>query len=402
MSLEYRIPAEAETRDAMIAADAASGGEMHEEDFERELRTVPRDRFLAAYDEGRPVGLTGSYPFDLTVPGGTVSAAGVTWVGVLPSHRRRGILRELMRRQLEDVRARGEPVAILWASEAAIYGRFGYGIAAPNASLAAQRPAFALRDAPAPTASVRLISQDEAREAFPPLYERIRLARPGMLSRSEQWWREHRLADPEHWRRGAGPKFYAVLEVDRRAEGFAMYRVAPRWDNGTPQGELRVIEAQATSPEATRELWRFLFGIDLVATVRTSIFDPNSPLFLMVVDPRSLHITLSDGLWLRLLDVEQSLRARSYSSGDSVVIEVLDELCEWNVGRYRVGENGGRTPDGADLRLHVADLASLYLGGFDVHRLAAAGRIEELSPGALDRAGRIFRTHETPFCPEVF
>ncbi len=402
MALEYRIPAEDETRDAMVAADAASGGEMHEEDFERELRTVPRDRFLAAYDDGRPVGLTGSYAFDLTIPGGTVAAAGVTWVGVLPSHRRRGILRELMRLQLEDVHRRGEPVAILWASEAAIYGRFGYGIAAPNASLDARRPAFALRGDPAPTGSVRLVSQEEAQEAFPPVYDRIRLQRPGMLSRTDHWWREHRLADPEHWRRGAGAKFYALLELNGRAEAFATYRVASKWDDGMPQGEVRVIEAHATSPEATRELWRFLFGIDLVATVRSEIFDPNSPLFLMVVDPRTLRVTLHDGLWLRLLDVDAALRARSYRREGSVVIEVVDDVCKWNTGRYRAGADAGRTDDAPELRLHVADLASAYLGAFDFHRLAAAGRVEELADGALDRGSLLFGTAGTPFCPEIF
>jgi predicted acetyltransferase len=248
VALDFRSPAEDEARAVMAAATAAFGGELRDEDFEREHPSMPVDRMLAAYDDGRPVGLAGSYEFELTVPGGAVPAAGVTWVGVLPSHRRRGILRELMRLQVEDVRARGEPVAILWASEAAIYGRFGYGISAPSGRIDARRDGFALRDDPAPAGAVRIVAREEARDAFPPVYERVRAGRAGMLSRSEHWWDAHRLADPEHWRDGASPKFYALLELDGRPEGYAMYRIASKWERGFPEGLVRVSEAIATSP----------------------------------------------------------------------------------------------------------------------------------------------------------
>ena len=135
---------------------------------------MPVDRLLAAWDDGRPVGVTASYPFSLTIPGGDAPAAGVTWVGVLPSHRRRGILRELMRRQLDDVHARGESLAILWASESLIYGRFGYGIAAPQTQIDAERSSFGLRDDAGARGVLRLVTVEEAAELFPPVYERIR------------------------------------------------------------------------------------------------------------------------------------------------------------------------------------------------------------------------------------
>ena len=403
MTLDFRVPKQDEARAVMAAATVAFGGELRDEDFERERESMPADRMLAAYDDGRPVGLAGSYAFELTVPGGRVPAAGVTWVGVLPSHRRRGILRSLMRLQLEDVRARGEPVAILWASEAAIYGRFGYGISAPNAAIDARRDGFVLRGDPPPAGAVRLVEREEAAEAFPSVYERVRAGRPGMLSRSARWWEGHRLADPEHWRQGASPKYYAVLELDGRPEGYAMYRIASKWERGFPEGVVRISEAIATSPEATRELWRFLFGIDLVVRVNADIFDPASPLFLMVADPRRLHLTLHDGLWLRFVDLEAALAARTYAAdGEAVVLEVLDELCPWNAGRFRIGEGVERTDDAADVRLGIADVASLYLGGFDVWRLAAAGRVEELRPGGLARADALLRAPVTPFCPEIF
>jgi predicted acetyltransferase len=402
VALDFRSPAEDEARAVMAAASVAFGGELREEDFERERASMPADRMLAAYDDGRPVGLAGSYAFELTVPGGQVPAAGVTWVGVLPSHRRRGVLRNLMRLQLEDVRARGEPLAILWASEAAIYGRFGYGISAPSGGIDARRDGFALRDDPGPAGAVRIVEREEARGAFRDVYERVRVARPGMLSRSERWWDEHRLADPEHWRQGASPKFYALLELDGRPEGYAMYRIASKWERGFPEGTVRVSEAIATSPEATRELWRFLFGIDLVVRVNADIFDPASPVFLMVVDPRRLHLTLSDGLWLRFVDVEAALAVRAYGDGEPAVVELLDELCPWNEGRFRLGDGVERTEDAADVRLRVGDLASLYLGGFDVWRLAGAARVEELRPGGLERLDALLRTRVAPFCPEIF
>jgi predicted acetyltransferase len=313
-------------------------------------------------------------------------------------------LRELMLRQLADVHERGEQLAILYASESAIYGRFGYGIAVPATELDAERDAFALRDDPGPRGSVRLVSADQAAELFPPIYERVRLERSGFLSRSDEWWRQGRLADPEHWRRGAGPKFFALLEQDGEPTGYAIYRVAPKWAEGTPKGEVRIMEAVATSPDATAELWRFLFSIDLVARVKSGATDPAWPLFLMVADPRRLHLSVSDGLWLRLVDVEAALRARRFEAPEPVVLEVADETLPRNAGRFAVGAGAeaGRTDAEADVAVHVSDLASAYLGAFTFERLAAAGRARELRPGGLARATALFTTPIPPFCPEGF
>jgi predicted acetyltransferase len=308
-----------------------------------------------------------------------------------------------MRRQLHDLHDRGEPLAALWASESAIYGRFGYGTAAPAFALKANRAAFRLRDDPAPVGTVRLVERDEAREAFPQVYEQVRPTVPGMLTRTQDVWDVYRLADETFMRHGAGPKFYALYERDGRPEGYATYRIKSNWENGVPQSELRVLEAIATAPVAIRELWRFLFGIDLISIVSSFLFDPASPLFLLVVDPRRLEPKLSDGLWLRLVDVEAALGARSYAEGDPVVLDVTDELCPWNEGRYRVGGGAAeRTDEPAELRLDVADLASAYLGAFDFERLADALRVEELQPRALARASVLFRPPRPPFCPEVF
>jgi predicted acetyltransferase len=400
VNVEYRTPSAEEFADVLRATYTAFGEAAKDDDLERDRLLLPADRILAAWDNGRPVGVTASYEFEQTVPGGVATAAGVTAVGVLPSHRRRGILRELMVRQLEDVRSRGEPLAILWASESLIYGRFGYGIAIPQMSIDAERSAFALRDDPGTRGSVRLVTADEAAELFPPVYDSHRRQRPGLISRSEVRWKQALLADPEHWRDGAGPRCYALLELDGEASGFAVYRVAQKWEGGNPRGELRVNEAFAVSPEATAELWRFLFGVDLVTRVKFSRADP--ALFLMTTDPRRLHISMSEGLWLRLVDVDAALRARGFEGQHEVVLEVADDVLAVNAGRYAVGPSPGRTDAEPDVALHVADLASAYLGGFTFERLAAAGRARELRPGGLARATSLFSTPMPPFCPEGF
>jgi predicted acetyltransferase len=401
MTIHIRPPAEDELRAAMTAAEIAFGsGSIEDDDWERERKALPASRALAAFDAGKPVALAGAYKFDLSVPGGQLPCAGVTWIGVLPTHRRRGILRDFMKHQLEDVREWGEPIAALWASEAGIYGRFGYGQAAPNAHMKSDCARFALREDG--VGSIRLVDAEKALELFWPVYERVRAGRAGMISRDERWWKEHRLADPERWRRGASTKFFAAVEIDGRVEGYALYRVKDEWQDGFARGEVRVIEALATSAAAEKVLWRFLHEIDLTVRVEAYYFDAGSPLPLLVRDPRALGVRVGDGHWLRLVDLDAALKARSYRPGESIVLEVTDELCPWNAGRYRVGDDAGRTEDTADLGIDVADLASAYLGGFDFHRLAHAGLVDERVEGAVEAATLLFRTDLPPYCPEVF
>jgi predicted acetyltransferase len=400
VAIEVRQPAdEGELRSAMQIAFTEG---ITEEDWERERVTLPLQRAVAAFDDGRAVALAGAYEFDLTIPGGQLPCAGVTWVGVQPTHRRQGILRRLMTKQLADARDWGEPIAALWASEAAIYGRFGYGLAGPSATLKADSGRFELRDDPGRQGAWRLVDAATAYDLVRPVHEHVRRQRPGMRTRDEHWWRNHRLADPENWRRGASEKFYAVLELAGAVAGYAVYRVKNDWEGGFAKGAVRVIEAFGTSPAAEREVWRYLFGIDLTTTVDVDPFDPASPLFLMVRDPRALHMGLHDGLWLRLVDVDAALRARSYRDSDPVVVGVRDELCPWNEGPHRLGAEPGRTDAAPELELDVADLAAVYLGAFDFAHLARADRVRELEPGALDRASDLVRTPLPPFCPEVF
>lgn len=385
----------------MKAGEASFGDEQKDEEFERNRKMLPLERFYAAYDDGQPVATTASFPFRLTVPGGELKAGGVTWVGVVPSHRRRGILTQMMRQQLDDLHELGEPLAMLWASEAAIYGRFGYGAAAPTLQMDGDRSRFSLRDDPGPRGAARLVEADEAKALCAAVYDVVRPEVPGFVARSEAWWENYRLADPEYWRRGAGPKFIAVIEFDGEPVAYAIYRIKLDWQDGFSKSQVRLLETVATSPAATRELWRFVFGIDLIERVQGD-HDPGSPLFLMVTDPRSLQLRVSEGLWLRFVDVGAALAGRAYTGDDAVVIELRDGFCPWNAGRWRVGAETRRTDEEPELELDVADLASVYLGAYDFTQLLLAERVRELKPNAVERANRLFRTSRPPYCPEGF
>src|SRR5438093_12716393 len=183
MDIEIRNPSADELRAAMGAAQVAFAEAPNDDDYERHSKMLPLDRFYAAYDDGAPVGTAADFPFRLTVPGGELAAGGVTWVAVMPSHRRMGILTQLMRRELDDIHQRGEPLAVLWASEAAIYGRFGYGLAAPHFEMDADRSRFALRDDPGPRGKVRMLPLEDAVEPCMRVYDRVRPTVPGFVAR---------------------------------------------------------------------------------------------------------------------------------------------------------------------------------------------------------------------------
>jgi predicted acetyltransferase len=401
VDIEIRNPSADELRAAMGAAQVAFAEAPNDDDYERHSKMLQLDRFYAAYDDGTPVGTAADFAFRLTVPGGELDAGGVTWVAVMPSHRRKGILTQLMRRELDDIHERGEPLAILWASEPAIYGRFGYGVAAPAVQMDADKSRFAFRDDPGPQGRARMVELDDALEPCMRIYDRVRTRIPGFTARTREWWQTYRLADPEQWRRGGSPKYVAVVELDGEPEAYAIYRIKQEWEGGASNSQVKLVETLAATPTAERELWRFVFGIDLMARIQGR-HDPGSPLFLMVVDPRSLNLRVSEGLWLRIVDVEAALAGRSYASDDEVVVEVHDAFCRWNSGRWRVGREIARTDDDAELELDIADLASAYLGAFSFSHLAAAERLREWKDGTVARADALFRTERPPYCPEDF
>lgn len=393
-----------EFQDALGAIGHYFGSERDAEGSERFSRLLPLDRMHAAWEGAAVVGGAGVLPFELTVPGAALPCAGVTVVGVLPTHRRRGILNALMRAQLADVRERGEPLAALWASEETIYGRFGYGLAALDAMMRATRVHAVLRPDLPQTGAVRLVDRDEALRVIPRIHERARRRTPGFFSRSRDWWEVKTLNDAPHRRQGAGVLQHAVLELDGKPAGYALYRIAFSFEDAICTSKVMVVEAVGDSAVATREIWRYLLAIDWVEQIHCDLLPVDHPLLLLVQRPNRLFWKVFDGLWVRLVDVGAALAGRGYASDGRVTVEVTaDPHFADNVGAWTV--EGGvvrRTSRRPDVRLDVQALAAAYLGGFSFARLAAAGRVEEAARGGLGRADAVFRVEAAPYCPEIF
>src|ERR671924_210329 len=224
-----------------------------EEAAENIGRLLPADRLHAAWEDGTVVGAAGAFPFELTVPGGRVRAAGVTLVGVLPTHRRRGVLRSMMRAQLDAVHERGEPVAVLWASEDQIYTRFGYGLASLQGEIDVSRAYSTFHEPLERRGRVRLLDKAEAAEALPPIHERVAAETSGMFARSADWWESRLLSDPDWLRRGRGEMQRALLELDGEPVGYALYRLNLSFEYGSSTGELDVVEGVGTVVAEVRD-----------------------------------------------------------------------------------------------------------------------------------------------------
>jgi predicted acetyltransferase len=404
MSFEVRpVTDNEEYKDAIQAIGQYFGMQLTDESVERFLKILPHERMHAACEDGRIVGGAGAFSWDLSIPGGSLPTAGVSVVGVYPTHRRRGVLRAMMRAQLDDARERGEALAALWASEETIYGRFGYGVAGWVGQLTIPREYSDFVRPFERVGEIRFVDGDEAFELFPPIWAAVRSERAGMYVRPEDWWRDRIIRDPEDRREGAGPKRFIVHEIDGRPEAYAIYRHRAGFEAGTSTGVTQVLEAMSATPAGTQNVWRYLLDIDWSATIEASLLPPDHPLFLLLATPRRGKYRMGDGLWLRLVDAGAALAARSYRAGDPVVLEVRDAFCDWNEGRWKVGSGSAeRTKAKADVRLDADALGSAYLGGVTFAQLRNALRVEEVTKGAVARADALFRTDLHPWCPEIF
>lgn len=406
MSIRLKAMKPGEARAFLEVTEAAFGAGLPDDAFEDLRHVIETDRALGAYDGDTMVGTAGAYSLQLTVPGGEVPCAGVTMVGVVPTHRRRGVMSALMTQQLRDVAERGDPLAALWASEDAIYGRFGYGAATVQALVDVPRHRARFLDDGPIEGNLRLLEQDEAIAAFPAVYDRVRSETPGMFRRSETWWRHRNVRNK--YRDEEGPFFRALLEQDGEAVAYAVYQVHQKWESGVSRGHVELREVMGATPRGMKDIWKFVFGIDLVESVRsTGFFLPyDHPLQLMLAEPRYLNFLLSNGLWVRVVDVPAALGARGYARDGSMTFEVHDPMLEANSGTWRLDVEGGRatvTRDSgdADVALGISELGALYLGQFTFARMLAAGRISGTKQ-AVARADDIWRTDVAPWCPEIF
>jgi predicted acetyltransferase len=375
-----------------------------------ERTVLPRDRTVAAYDGDTMVGTAGSFPFAMTLPGGsTLPVAGVTAVTVAPTHRRRGILAQMMEYQLDDVAGRDEPIAVLNASESSIYGRFGYGIAElfQTYRIDAARSAFAPA-VPERSTPLRMLGKARARAELPAVYDLCRPLRPGMLDQSEAWW-GCVLGDVRHWK-GGGDLFVVIADADPVAgtgPGYVIYRLDTT--AGTAQWKLTVFDFEAADAIVEAQLWRFLFDVDLVATVEVEARPLDCNLRWWFREPRQVKVTnVGDYLWVRLLDVERSLAARSYPVAGELVVGVSDPFRPDNDGVFALRAGPGRASCERartavpDVELGIDDLGAVYLGQTRLSALAAVGRVRERTPGGLARADALFRWPVAPACVTRF
>jgi predicted acetyltransferase len=372
------------------------------------IRTVlDPSRYTLTEFDGQIVGTAGIFTRDLAVPGAVIPAAHVTGVTVAATHTRKGLLRRMMTEQLSNA---PEAIAVLWASEGRIYQRFGYGLAAPNATIRADRRELSIRGtAGVGTGTLRAAVPSEVLKELSEVYARVLPDQPGWSSRDDKWW-THLTSDPEKHRDGFTATRAVLYEnAAGTVEGYTRYRIRNEWDDSGPKGEVNVVELVAATPDAQAALWRFLLGVDLTRTVVKGLSSVDDPVFHLVDEPRRLGAKVGDGLWLRIVDLPRALTSRRFAAPVDVVLDVTDALLPANAGRWRLRAGAGGalvncspTDAPADLSCDIADLGAAYLGGTKLGVLAATGRVQEHRPGAVAAASTALGWHITPASIEIF
>ncbi|MFI5668121.1 GNAT family N-acetyltransferase [Streptomyces sp. NPDC051704] len=366
---------------------------------------------LGAYDGDALVGFMAAHDFRLSVPGADLPCPGLTFVGVAPTHRRRGVLTALMDEQLRRTGAAGSPIAALWASESAIYGRFGYGSATQGATIEidSTRP-LALRIEPDPR-PLRLVDPQDAHAVIGPYHEAARAGRAGRPTRDAERWNESWLCEQDEEDEELGPPRIIVLgDPGEPIAGYVLYRTKHEGEGGPARspGVVRVDELEADTPAVAAALWDCLAGLDLTGRVCAWGRPLDDPLLRFAADRDQVRVTAQfPALWLRLVDVRAALTRRSWAAPVEVVLELADARLPANAGRFRLKAGpGGATYEPAaapaDLKLEVRDLAACYLGGTRVAELVAAGLVAERTPGAAAALDAALRTPLLPHTADEF
>lgn len=398
MDVEIRPIAEDEFETWMRAIESAFGGHVSPEDVQNERKVIDPARCLAAFDGDDIIGCASSVVFEMTVPGGTIPTVGITGVGVVPTHRRRGVNTALMRRQLDDIRDGGFAIAALFASEGGIYGRFGYGLATLDAFVDIETSRSAFIPGSEGDGRVWLLDREAAKERYLSMYDRSRLTRPGAMKKSPNWF-DYEFAD-KHF--GEERKFFFALhETGNDCDGIAAYTIKHEWDL-VPKNIVELYDLDALTPSVYAQMWRFVLDLDLVSKVTAWSRPADEPLLHLLREPRRLNMRLKDGMWVRLLDIPRALTARRYPHDGRVVFDVRDAFCPWNEARYilDVGAEGAtceQTEDEADLLLTTNELAAAYLGGASFSQLHRAGRVSEERAGAIGTADAMFAWDPPPW-----
>jgi predicted acetyltransferase len=410
MGIEIRVCPPDRFRELLKLAGVAFSEDVPDDLVERVERVADRERFFTALDAEQMVATSGVFTMRMSVPGGEMPAGGVTWVTVLPSHRRRGLMSGMMRLMIDDCHSRGEPIAILWAAEGAIYQRFGFGLASFSYSLEAETKSVGFAREWEPEGVCRFVPAGEGLDLVAPIYDVARTQRSGFLARPPDWWTGI-LPRPEIDAKAGEVKRLVVYETAAGPEAYAVYKAKADWNARGPAGVLTVEEAIGATPRGTREIWRFLLDVDLIRTLKAGRLPADHALFHLAAEPRRLGTSVGDGLWLRIVDVAPALEGRSYgldgAANGRLTFDLRDDYCPWNAGRWTLDVEQGRaglkrSSVAANIALDASDLGALLLGGVGATGLGLAGRVVELTAGGLGLADRLFRTALDPWCPQEF
>jgi len=404
MDIEVRTIGDDERVPWLRATDAAFSSILKDDEIESMLPTIETNRSFAAMDEDRIVGTAAAITTRMAVPGGArLPTAAVTMVGVHPTHRRRGINTMMMGALLDQAADRGEPFAALFASEGAIYGRFGYGLAAYLGEFDAESARMQFVRGYQPRGRIALLSKDEAMPVISSVYDAG--LRAGGVERSDAHTTSRFAAVGEH--KDKSWFYVAHLDDDGTPDAYAAYTMKHEWPRSVPSGKIEVDECIASTPSGYAAIWRYLFDVDLVTTVEAWGRPIDEPLFQLVREPRRLRFGLLDGLWVRLLDVPAALGARRYAADGRLVFEVVDRFRPANEGRFElvVEDAAGhcqRTDAEPDLSGTVNVLGATYLGGVSFRQLALASQVDERRDDALAEADAMFASTPAPWCPWAF
>ena len=369
---------------------------------------VDDDRTFMAWDGDTVVGTCANFSLTTSTPGGFLPTAGVTFIGVLPTHRRRGVMSQMLTTLHDDAIARNEPVAALWAADAAIYGRFGYGVATERVSIEVPHAHGRLLDAPRDSA-LRLRMTDPSTDfgLISPIYDSVRRQRGGVLAIDEKW-NAASVYDPAHHRDGATRLQTVVVEDDASVRGFLRYRLKESWPSGRyAEGSVAISRLMSVDPAAHAALWQYCLSLDLMTKTTWWNLPVDDPVLTWLEHSRQSTRQVNDAMWLRILDLPVALSARRYSTDVDVTLEVTDARYEQNAGTWRLsgGPDGAscqRTSAGADLRLDIRTLGAILLGGPSLTRQAHAGWVDEQTSGAIVATSAAFSAPWAAYCPFVF
>lgn len=388
--------------------ETAFGEPMDPDDIESPIYEVlDDDRAWFVWDGDQIIGMCANFGLDTSTPGGELATAGVTFIAVRPTHRRRGVLRQMLETLHADGRTRNEPIASLWSADAAIYGRFGYGLATQLMSLSIPHLHGGLVSAPDdPSLRLRMVETSSDYEYVKPVYDSVRRLRAGMPQLTEAWNARH-VFDPNRYRDGATRAMTVVAEDDQGVRGYVRYAMKAEWPNGYAEGTVKISRLMSTDPAAHAALWRYCLSLDLMSQTKFWNAPVDDPIVTWLEHSRQSTRSVSDALWVRILDLPSALAGRTYARDIDLVLAVTDSDFDANAGSWQVsagpeGASCTRTSASPDLSMDIRSLGAVLLGGPTLRSHGDAGWLTEHTAGALAAASEAFGASRAPWCPFIF